>query len=133
MNLERDLTAAGPEDRPGDADDVAGVEIGEPVELFLAQLVAIRHELYAAFAVLQVRKDHAALEALDHQPAGDRDGLGPLEVPEKRLCSLARLGWPEPSRIWIDARRAQSLELLAPITHHRRQVGLYVFRHDPKD
>jgi len=132
LDLECDLSTARLEDRPGGADDIAGIEIRETVELLLAHLVAARHQLDPAFAVLQVREHHAALEPLDHQPSGQRNGLGPLVFAKQPLGRLARLGRPESARIRVDPRRTQSLQLLAPVTHDSGQVRFQLFRHDRK-
>jgi hypothetical protein len=117
LNLEGHLSTTRSEDGPGDADEITGVEVGEPAELLLAHFVAACHELDAAVAVLQVGEDHTALEPLDHEPAGQRDRVGPLAFAQQVLGRLTRLGRPETPRVRFDSRRAQSLQLLAPVAH----------------
>ena len=132
MHFEGDLTSPGAEDRAGHADDIAHIQVGEPRELFLAQDVAVGHQLDSAASVLQVSENKPTLQPLDHQPARHRHRLGSLRVAEQRLGRIGRVGGMKSARIGIDARRAKSLELLAAIAHDSRQIELCLLRHDRK-
>src|SRR5438067_6979742 len=70
VDLERDLSATGPEDRPGDAHDVADVEVGEAVELIVPHDVTAGNQLDQAADVLQIGKLNHAQTPHKHQLAG---------------------------------------------------------------
>src|SRR5712692_12113500 len=129
MDLDRHLAAARAKDGARGADQVAGVEFGEQVEVPLTEDVATRKQLDAAGLVLKVGKYRAAHQALDHQPAGDGDGLRALALAEERPGLRCRMHRLEPARIRVDPGRAQPLELLAPVADYLRLV---FFGHLPR-
>src|SRR5260370_27523263 len=102
MDLDRHLAAARAKDGTLDTDQVASVELGEQVEVTLAENLATREQLDAAGLVLKVGKRGSTHQPLHHQPAGDchrlRAFLRAKELPPTR-CPIPRL---QSARIRID-------------------------------
>src|ERR1700730_1773689 len=109
MDLQRHLAATRAEDRALDADQVAGVEVGEQIEVALTENLATGEQLDSTGAVLEVCERGAAHEALHHQPARKRDLLRPLVVAEERPRLRRRMRRLEAARVGFDPSRAQSL------------------------
>jgi hypothetical protein len=133
VHLESWFSPPGAKHRALDPDYVTGVEVGEQLERVGTEDFATRHQLDPARAVLDVGESRAAVKALDHQPAGKSDRVGPVTVTQQRLRLDARMGRLEPARVGINSVRSESLELFSAIAYDRRKVGLFLFRHDRKD
>ena len=85
LELERELAAAGAEDRAVGADQVAEVEREQALERLLAEHVDARVQLHPAGAVDEVEERRLALAAAGGEPAGDADAvLGLLAVGQLR-------------------------------------------------
>src|SRR5713101_3770807 len=124
MDFDRHLAAARAKDGTLDTDEVARVELGEQVEVTLAENVATREQLDAAGLVLKVGKRGSTHQPLHHQPAADGDRLGAFAVTEQRPGRRCRMRRLEPARIRVDPGRAQPLELLPPVANYLRLVFL---------
>src|SRR5260370_6198262 len=124
MDLDRHLAAARAKDGTLDTDQVASVELGEQVEVTLAENLATREQLDAAGLVLKVGKRGATHQPLHHQPAGDGDRLRAFVGAEERPGPRCRMRRLESARIRIDPGRAQPLELLPPVANYLRLVFL---------
>src|SRR5712691_3971314 len=124
MDLDRHLAAARPKDGTLDTNQVARVELGEQVEVTLAEYVATREQLDAGGLVLKVGKRGSTHQPLHHQSSGDGDRLRAFVVAEERPGRRCRMRRREPARIRVDPGRAQPLELLPPVANYLRLVFL---------
>ena len=89
VELERELAAAGAEDRAVGADQVAEVEREQALERLLAEHVEARVQLHPAGAVDEVEERRLALAAAGGEPAGDADAvLGLLAVGQRVVGAL---------------------------------------------
>ena len=125
VNEHRRLPAAGAHQRPGDAHDVTEVEQPHRLEGGLAELVLPEPHLHPAALVLQVGKDALALDAVEHQPPGDRDrGAGGVRGRAGRLPAGERLArllqgvvGPEVDVVDGKAKSGEGLGLSPPFGH----------------
>ena len=117
VDLDRQLAAAGLEDRAVGAEQVAEVERDERVERLLAEHVGPRVQLDPAGAVVEVEERRLALAAARGEAAGDAHArLGLLAGFESFMRRLG-LGDRRHARVGVrervDARLPQCLELAA--------------------
>ena len=118
LDLHRQLAAARLEHAPVDADQVAEVEVEQPLVLLGAEDVDLRLDLDAAGAVLEVEERHLALAAAGHEAPGEADALlglrAVLEPVEARVDVGDRRDAGILVREGVDAVGAELLELRPP-------------------
>ena len=120
MHFERDLAPFGAKNRACHPDDIASVQVGKSSELFLAEDVAVGHQLDAPVPILQVGENQSALQPLHHQTSGQRDRIGPFSVAKQRFGRLRGVSRLEAARVRVDALHAEPIELVAAVAHDRR-------------
>jgi hypothetical protein len=109
--LDRQLAPAGLDHRPLDADQVAGVELGDHPELLVAERADGEHDLELVAVVAQRPERQPAHLALEHDPAGDPDDVVRLLAGRQPVPAPADLGQgaaaAEAHRVGVDAGRAE--------------------------
>ena len=128
LDLDRELAGLGLEEQAFGTDDVAQVEVLEVAVVDLADRVDADAQLDPPARVLQGREAGLAHDALEHQPAGDRDrDRLRLERVVLEMAVLARQLGGAVLRLEVvgegDAAAADRGQLLAPLGDQRVLVG----------
>ena len=125
VNQHGRLPPASAHQSPGNANDVAEVEEPDRLEGRLAQAVLLEPDLHPAALVLQVGEDALALDAVEHEPAGDHDrrpravrGRGGLLPGDQRPARLLQaVVGPEVDVVDGEAKGGEGVGLSPPFGH----------------
>ena len=119
VHAHRHLTRPRAKERAVHADHIAQIEVGEPSEDLLSQLVLAEVDLDPPRVITQVREDRLAVPAPGHDASrhlhhGSRLGA----FGQERRDGTAAVRPVEPVGERFDTRGHQGLEILTPRLHH---------------